>query len=50
MTSGGEVIYSGTGGGSFSHRFGGTGTYTIQASATDANGNVGTTSTVVVVQ
>lgn len=50
MTSGGEVIYTGTGGGSFSHRFGGTGTYTIQATATDANGNTGTTSTVVVVQ
>jgi adhesin/invasin len=50
MTSGGEVIFSGTGSGSFSHRFGGTGTYNIQASATDANGNTGTTSTVVVVQ
>jgi len=50
MTSGGEVIYSGTGGGTFSHKFGGTGTYTIQATATDANGNSGNTSTVVVVQ
>lgn len=50
MTSGGEVMYSGTGGGTFSHRFGGTGTYTVQATATDANGNTGTTSTVVVVQ
>jgi adhesin/invasin len=49
-TSGGEVIYSGTGGGTFAHRFGGTGTYTLQASATDANGNTGTTTTVVVVQ
>ena len=48
--SNGEVIYSGTGGGSFSYRFGGTGTYTVQGSATDANGNTGTTSTVVVVQ
>jgi hypothetical protein len=50
MTSGGEVIYSGTGGGTFSHRFGGTGTYTLQASATDAGGNTGTSTTVVVVQ
>jgi hypothetical protein len=50
MTSGGEVIYSGTGGGTFAHRFGGTGTYTIEASATDAAGNTGTTTTVVVVQ
>ena len=50
MTSGGEVIYSGTGGGTFSHKFGGTGTYTIQATATDANGNSGNTTTVVVVQ
>jgi adhesin/invasin len=50
MTSAGEIIYSGTGGGSFAHRFGGTGTYTIQATATDANGNTGTSSTVVVVQ
>lgn len=50
MTSGGEVIYSGTGGGTFAHRFGGTGTYTLQATATDANGNAGTSSTVVVVQ
>lgn len=50
MTSGGEVIYSGTGGGTFAHRFGGTGTYTIQATATDANGNSGNTTTVVVVQ
>lgn len=50
QTSGGEIIYSGTGGGTFAHRFGGTGTYTLQATATDANGNTGTTSTVVVVQ
>jgi hypothetical protein len=50
MTSGGEVIYSGTSGGTFAHRFGGTGTYTLQASATDASGNTGTTTTVVVVQ
>jgi len=50
QTSGGEVIYSGTGSGSFSHRFGGTGTYTLQGTATDANGNTGSTTTVVVVQ
>jgi adhesin/invasin len=50
MTSAGEVIYSGTSGGTFAHRFGGTGTYTLQATATDANGNSGTTTTVVVVQ
>jgi adhesin/invasin len=50
MTSAGEVIYSGTSGGTFAHRFGGTGTYTLQATATDANGNTGTTTTVVVVQ
>jgi hypothetical protein len=50
MTSGGEVIYSATGGGTFAHRFGGTGTYTLQATATDANGNTASTTTVVVVQ
>ena len=50
MTSGGEVIYSGTAGGAFSHRFGGAGTYTLQATATDANGNTGSTTSVVVVQ
>ncbi|MDP2053084.1 MAG: Ig-like domain-containing protein [Acidobacteriota bacterium] len=49
----GTVIYSGTGGGSFTYQFGtfqwGT-TYTITATATDALGNTGTISSVVVVQ
>lgn len=46
----GEVIYSGTGGGTFAYRFGGAGTYTVTATSTDAAGNSGTTSTVVVQQ
>lgn len=50
MTSGGEVIFNSSSGGTFAYRFGGTGSYTLQASATDANGNVGTLTTVVVVQ
>jgi hypothetical protein len=50
ITSGGEVIFSSTNGGTFAHRFGGTGSYTLEATATDANGNTGTTTTVVVVQ
>lgn len=50
VTSGGGPIYSGTGGGSFAHRFGTAGTYTLRATATDANGSAGTTTTVVVVQ
>jgi hypothetical protein len=45
----GTVIYSGTGGGSFAYRFGGAGTYTVTATATDALGNTATTSTVIVV-
>lgn len=43
----GSVIYNGTGPGQFSYTFGGSGTYTATATITDANGNVGTTSTVV---
>lgn len=45
----GEVIYSGTGSGTFSYRFGGSGTYTLSATVTDALGNQGVTSTVVIV-
>ena len=49
----GTVIYSGTGGGSFTYQFGtfaGGTTYTLTATATDALGNTATTSSVVVVQ
>lgn len=49
----GTVIYSGTGGGTFAYQFGtfpGGRTYTVTATATDTLGNVGTGSTVVVVQ
>ncbi len=45
----GTVIYSGTGGGSFAYRFGGAGTYTVTATATDALGGTATTSTVILV-
>jgi len=48
--SDGTVIYSGTGGGTFSYRFGGSGNYTVTATATDTAGSTATTSTVVVVQ
>jgi hypothetical protein len=47
----GTTIYTGTGGGSFTYQFGtfpGGATYTVTASVTDALGNVGTTSIVVV--
>lgn len=49
----GTVIYSGTGGGQFTYQFGtfpGGTTYTITATATDALGNTGSISSVVVVQ
>ena len=47
----GEVIYSGTGNGSVAYRFtGGPGAYSVIGTATDANGNTGTTTTSVVVQ
>lgn len=49
----GTVIYSGTGGGSFTYQFGtfpGGATYTLTAIVTDALGNTGTISSVVVVQ
>jgi len=46
----GTVIYNASAAGSFQYRFGGSGTYAVNVQATDANGNVGTGSTVVVVQ
>jgi hypothetical protein len=46
----GTVIYNGTGPGSFTYRFGGSGNYVVTATVTDAAGNVGQSSTVVVVQ
>lgn len=48
----GPVIYSSTGGGSFTYQFGSFGgnTVTLRATATDANGQIATTTTVVVVQ
>ena len=46
----GTVIYSGTGPGSVPHKFGGGGSYVVNATATDANGETATTSTVVVVE
>lgn len=45
----GTVIYSGTGSSTFAYKFGGSGTYTVTASATDATGSTATTSTVIVV-
>jgi hypothetical protein len=45
----GTVIYNGTGPGSFTYRFGGSGTYVATVTATDANGYTGQGSTVVVV-
>ena len=45
----GEVIYDGTGGGTFAYKFGGSGTYTVTARATDAAGGTATTSTTIVV-
>jgi hypothetical protein len=46
----GTVIYNGTGPATFSYRFGGSGNYLVTATATDASGLVGQSSTVVVVQ
>lgn len=46
----GEVLYSGTGNGSVAFRFTRPGSHTVIGSATDANGNTGTTSIVVVAQ
>lgn len=49
----GTVIYSGTSGGSFSYQFGtfaGGATYNVTGTVTDALGNQGTASTVIVVQ
>ena len=46
----GDVLYSGTGNGSVAFRFTRPGSYTVIGSATDANGNTGTTSIVVVAQ
>jgi adhesin/invasin len=43
----GTVIYSGSGGGAFTYQFAGTGTYAVNATATDAAGGVGTSSAVV---
>ncbi len=45
----GSVIYSGTNAGSFNYRFGGSGTYTLTAVATDSNGNTANASTSIVV-
>jgi hypothetical protein len=45
----GTVIYSGTGGGTFAYRFGGAGTYTVTAIATDALGATATTSTAILI-
>lgn len=49
VSEGGTQIYSGTGGGGFSRILGSAGTYTFQATATDAAGSQGTTSVIVVV-
>jgi len=49
----GRQIYSGTGSGTFTHQFGtaqGGVTYTLRATVTDTLGNVGTASSVIVVQ
>jgi len=49
----GRQIYSGTGSGTFTHQFGtaaGGVTYTLKATVTDTLGNVGTASSVIVVQ
>ncbi|HUQ87917.1 MAG TPA: Ig-like domain-containing protein [Vicinamibacterales bacterium] len=43
----GTVIYSGSNGGSFTYQFGGTGTYAVNATATDTAGGVGTASSIV---
>jgi hypothetical protein len=43
----GTVIYSGSNGGAFTYQFGGTGTYAVNATATDTAGGVGTASAVV---
>ncbi len=46
----GTVIYSGTGSGAVAYKFPSGGNYTVLATATDANGESATTSTVVTVQ
>ena len=46
----GEVLYSGTSGGSVAYRFPTPGTFTVIATATDANGNTGSTSITVITQ
>lgn len=46
----GDVLYSGTGNGSVAYRFVRPGSYTVIGTATDANGNTGQTSIVVVAQ
>ena len=46
----GTVLYNGTGPGSFAHKVPAGGSYTVFVTATDANGESATTSTVVVVQ
>jgi len=49
VTEGGAEIYSASGGGGFSRFLGSAGTYTFQATATDAAGTQGTTTAIVVV-
>jgi hypothetical protein len=49
-TNDGTVLYSGSGSGTFAVQFTSPGTRTITATATDANNQSGTTSTVVIVQ
>jgi hypothetical protein len=49
VTQNGTVVFRGTGSGGFSRQFNSPGTFTLQASATDAAGSTATTTTTVVV-
>jgi adhesin/invasin len=49
VTENGTVVFRGTGSGSFARQFNSAGTFTFQASATDAAGSTATTTTTVVV-